>query len=241
MSTEELLRAGIAAAKANDSVGASNLLSQVVRADPNSELGWLWLGYCRDVPQQREYCFRKALSINPENVEAKRQIEILNHPVVSFRDSNPTVPLSDSSHITNTPVVETPKTLPPIDRNNPAPPQTKKTNSKKARRNDNKAFLWVGIGIIMLFCIAVVGLVIFVRIMNLGNLAQVPSIAPGLAVTEILTPTPNYTPSFESNPCEPVTPLQVRVSCGFVHGPKDRNGDLTDTIQLAVGIYPSIG
>lgn len=167
MSTEELLRAGIAAAKANDSVGASNLLSQVVRADPNSELGWLWLGYCREVPQQREYCFRKALSINPENVEAKRQIEILNHPVVSFRDSNPIAPLSDSSHISNTPAVEMPKT---------APPQTKKANPRKAQRNDNKTLIWVGIGIMILLCIAVVGLVLFARIMNLGGLAQTPSI-----------------------------------------------------------------
>ncbi len=168
MSTEELLRAGIAAAKANDSVGASNLLSQVVRADPNSELGWLWLGYCRDVPQQREYCFRKALSINPENVEARRQVEILNHPVVSFRDSNPTAPLSVSTHITITPAVATPKT---------GPPQTKETNSKKARRNNNKKFIWVGIGIIILFCIAVVGLVLFTRIMNLGSLVQASSIS----------------------------------------------------------------
>jgi hypothetical protein len=210
MSTEELLRAGIAAAKANDSVGASNLLGQVVRADPNSELGWLWLGYCRDVPQQREFCFRKALSINPENVEAKRQIEILNHPVVSFRDSNPTTPLSNSSHISNTPVVETTETAPPVDRINTAPPQTKKTNSKKARRNDNKTLLWVGIGVIILFCIAVVGLVLFVRIMNLGNLAQASSTAPSLAATSIVTPIPNFTPSFETNPCEAVTPLQVR-------------------------------
>jgi hypothetical protein len=176
MSTEELLKAGIAAAKANDSVSASNLLSQVVRADPNSELGWLWLGYCRDVPQQREYCFRKALSINPENVEAKRQIEILNHPVVSFRDSNPTTPLSNSARDSNTPVVETPKTKSPVDQNNTAPLQTKETNSKKARGNNNKTFIWVGIGIIILFCIAVVGLVLFTKIMNLGSLAQASSI-----------------------------------------------------------------
>ena len=177
MSTEDLLRAGIAAAKANDSVGASNLLSQVVRADPNSELGWLWLGYCRDVPQQREYCFRKALSINPENVEARRQIEILNHPVVSFKDSNPTAPLSNPSRVSNTSVVETPKTAPPVDQNNTALPQTKETNFKKARRKNNRTFIWVGIGIIILFCIAAVGLVLFTRIMNLGSLAQAFSIS----------------------------------------------------------------
>ena len=192
MSTEELLKAGIAAAKANDSVGASNLLSQVVRADPNSELGWLWLGYCREVPQQREYCFRKALSINPENVEAKRQIEILNHPVVSFRDSNPTTPLSNSSRVSNTLVVETPNT---------APLHPKETSSRKARRSNNKTFIWVGIGIIILFCIAVVGIVLFVRTMNLENLGQAPSLALSLTVTSIVSSTPNYTSGFEANPC----------------------------------------
>lgn len=187
MSTEELLKAGIAAAKANDSVSASNLLSQVVRADPNSELGWLWLGYCRDVPQQREYCFRKALSINPENVEARRQIEILNHPVVSFRDSNPTSPLSNS----NTPVVETPNTAPLVDQNVTAPLHTKETSSKKARGNNNKTFIWVGIGILLLFCIAVVGIVLFVRTMNFGSLTQAPSHALSLAVTSIVSSAPN--------------------------------------------------
>ena len=199
MSTEELLKAGIAAAKANDSVSASNLLSQVVRADPNSELGWLWLGYCRDVPQQREYCFRKALSINPENVEAKRQIEILNHPVVSFRDSNPTTPLINSSRVSNTPVVETPNTAPPVDQNTTAPLHTKETSSKNARRSNNKTFIWVGIGILLLFCIAVVGIVLFVRTMNLGSLTQAPSLALSLVVTSIVTSAPNYTSGFETN------------------------------------------
>ena len=199
MSTEELLRAGIAAAKANDSVGASNLLSQVVRADPNSELGWLWLGYCREVPQQREYCFRRALSINPENVEAQRQIEILNHPVVSFRDSNPTTPLRDPSRASNTPVVEAPKTSPPVNRTTTAPPQIKKPNSKKLQRKDNKTFIWVGIGILLLFCIAVVGIVLFVRTMNLGSLTQAPSLALSLAVTSIMASAPNYPSGFETN------------------------------------------
>ena len=59
MSNEELLRAGIAAAKASDISTASKLLMQVVKADPNSELGWFWLGLCRTDPKQREYCFRQ--------------------------------------------------------------------------------------------------------------------------------------------------------------------------------------
>ncbi|MCI0555221.1 MAG: alpha/beta hydrolase, partial [Anaerolineae bacterium] len=48
-------------------------------------------------------------------------------------------------------------------------------------------------------------------------------------------------PSFETTACGFVTPIQVRVTCGFVHVPEDRNGDLTDTIQLAVAIYHSTG
>jgi hypothetical protein len=237
MSIEELLRAGIAAAKANDSVGASNLLSQVVRADPNSELGWLWLGYCRDVPQQREYCFRKVLSINPENVEARRQIEILNHPVVSLQSLNSPAPQSDSSLVSNSPVVEAPTTTPPGERNTSTPRQAKGTIAKKARRNGNTTFIWIGIGIIILVCIAIAGIFLLSKIMNLRNSVQPSGIASVVTATPIVTRTPNYTPSFETTPCEIVTPIQVHVTCGFVHVPEDRNGDLTDTIQLAVTIY----
>src|SRR6266545_2034887 len=95
MPTEELLKAGVSAAKAKDMATASKLLMQVVQADPNSELGWLWLGLCRTVPEQREYCFRRVLAINPQNSEAERQIRLLHQPAVNSATIKPlTSPIS---------------------------------------------------------------------------------------------------------------------------------------------------
>ena len=72
MKIEELLNAGMAAAKAKDAVKAIKLLTEVVQTDPNSELGWLWLGLCVSIPERRDYCFRTVLRINPNNTEAIR-------------------------------------------------------------------------------------------------------------------------------------------------------------------------
>src|SRR6266542_6829074 len=103
MNTEELRRAGITAARAGDIATASKLLMQVVQSDPNSELGWLWLGLCRTVPQQREYCFRRVLAINPQNSEAERQIRLLHQPAVNSATIKPL-----TSPISTPPFVEPP-------------------------------------------------------------------------------------------------------------------------------------
>ncbi len=77
MSNAETFQAGITAAKSGDLVRAAALFAQVVQADPRSELGWLWLGFCCTTPEQREYCFRRVLKLNPNNLEAKSQLESL--------------------------------------------------------------------------------------------------------------------------------------------------------------------
>jgi pimeloyl-ACP methyl ester carboxylesterase len=95
MGVEDLLQSGIAAAKAGNLDQASALLSQVVQADPASELGWLWLGICRSVPAQREFCFRKVLSIHPGNAEAQRLLESLRLPSVVPPMPSSTIPSTD--------------------------------------------------------------------------------------------------------------------------------------------------
>jgi hypothetical protein len=79
MMPESRLQAGIAAAKAGDFETARSLLTRVVQADQNSEWAWYWLGYCMTVPEQREYCFRRVLTLNPGNLDAKRELEVFTH------------------------------------------------------------------------------------------------------------------------------------------------------------------
>ena len=80
MSTEEIVKAGIAAAKSGDLPGAAALFAQAVKIDPSSEQGWLGLGFCVSAPEQREFCFRRALALNPNNQEAREQLAQLSKP-----------------------------------------------------------------------------------------------------------------------------------------------------------------
>ena len=77
MSNEDTLKAGIAAAKSGDLVQAAALFAEVVRVDPLSEQGWMYLGMSMPERERREYCLRRVLAINPNNTEAKSQLERL--------------------------------------------------------------------------------------------------------------------------------------------------------------------
>ena len=80
MSNEDTLRAGIEAAKSGDLVRAAALFAEVVRVDPLSEQGWMYLGMSLPERERREYCLRRVLAINPNNSEAKSQLDRLAGP-----------------------------------------------------------------------------------------------------------------------------------------------------------------
>ena len=70
MTIDDLIQAGMTAAKAGDLEEAAKLFARAVKSDPNSEQGWLWLGKCVPYLNQREYCFKRVLALNPNNPEA---------------------------------------------------------------------------------------------------------------------------------------------------------------------------
>jgi len=74
-SSDQMLQEGIAAARAGDRARAKSILAAVVQTDPASEQGWLWLGLCLTTSDQRDYCFRRVLTLNPRNVEARRALD----------------------------------------------------------------------------------------------------------------------------------------------------------------------
>jgi len=80
LSIEEILKAGIASAEAGDLAKATALFAEVVKIDPSSEQGWLGLGFCVSAPDQREYCFRRVLALNPNNRNARGQLALLPRP-----------------------------------------------------------------------------------------------------------------------------------------------------------------
>jgi hypothetical protein len=79
--SEELqnkLRAGITAAKNGDRTTARQLLEQVISADEDNELAWLWLASSVNTLSERRACLERVLQINPNNVRAQEALARLN-------------------------------------------------------------------------------------------------------------------------------------------------------------------
>ncbi len=73
----ELLAAGIQAAKAGRREEARQCLLQVIEQDERNEQAWLWLSGVMDDPRDMQVALANALTINPENAQARKGLEIL--------------------------------------------------------------------------------------------------------------------------------------------------------------------
>ncbi len=74
MANDKLLREGIEAVKAGDKARGRALLSKVVLENPESEAAWWFLGLSVDDNQQRLYCFKKVLALNPNHNGARTRL-----------------------------------------------------------------------------------------------------------------------------------------------------------------------
>jgi tetratricopeptide (TPR) repeat protein len=82
------LNAGIEAARAGNLAEARRLLQQVLSADPNNEVAWMWMASAVTSPAERRVCLERALQINPNNAraqEALRRLEAV--PAANPRES----------------------------------------------------------------------------------------------------------------------------------------------------------
>jgi hypothetical protein len=72
--------------------------------------------------------------------------------------------------------------------------------------------------------------------------ATAGSTGTGSTALESQTPVPSPTPFmpyYEPAECPFVIPSEAEVDCGFIIVTEDRDGDLADTIRLAVAVYHS--
>ena len=141
MSIEEILRAGIAAAESGNLSQATALFAEAVKIDPSSEKGWLGLGFCVSSPDQREYCFRRVLALNPNNRDAHDQLARLSKADLI---RPPTQQQPSSAEIVSTPsskktIEPPPMTMPPEDahpaQRNLSPSPVVQTAPKSIGRN----------------------------------------------------------------------------------------------------------
>jgi tetratricopeptide (TPR) repeat protein len=89
---QTLLREGIAAVKQRDYARGRDLLLQVVERDDQIEQAWLWLSAAVDDPQDKMTALENALTINPHNDAARRQLAQLQQTLAPAPASAPDAP-----------------------------------------------------------------------------------------------------------------------------------------------------
>jgi len=75
---EDKLKSAISAIKEGENQIARKILIEVVREEPTNEKAWLWLATCVGTVNQKRDCLTKALSINPNNQNARKALAQLN-------------------------------------------------------------------------------------------------------------------------------------------------------------------
>jgi tetratricopeptide (TPR) repeat protein len=88
---KELLQRGQAAARVGHRAEAREMLRRAVAITPDSTDAWLALAGVEDDPAEKIACFEKVLALDPENVEARLGLEMLqrNDPVSPTQQQGP--------------------------------------------------------------------------------------------------------------------------------------------------------
>jgi hypothetical protein len=71
------LQQAITAIKSGDKKTGQQLLAEVIKSDPGNENAWLWMSDVVEHDENRLYCLRQVLLINPNNQIAKKGLAIL--------------------------------------------------------------------------------------------------------------------------------------------------------------------
>lgn len=69
------LEQAIRAYKSGEKQKAQKILAPLVKAEPNNEDAWLLLASCVENSEQKQYCLKRVLKINPNNARAKQALK----------------------------------------------------------------------------------------------------------------------------------------------------------------------
>jgi len=252
VSEQELLQAGISALKSGNRQRAASILAQLVKQYPRSEKGWYLLGMCIPNADQRRFCFQRALTINPDNADAKKQLALLSKPQPAPPTQTKTPPPPPSPDPEPTPEPDTVHPFSPYDIQTAV--QEKKPPRRIKKKADHRlltASIIAGAVILVLTSTAVLFMLSDTFRQPLAPPPQVQDIptSPPVVIatgtetppTQLPTPLPTivYTPIYEETPCQFDAPRGVRVTCGYVTVPETRTGNPSRTIRLAVAVFKS--
>lgn len=252
MLEEEKLKAGITALRSGNKTRAAAIFAEIVKTNPLSEQGWYLLGMSVSTADQREYCFRRVLTLNPNNQDAARLLANLTTPPPV--QNTPKPPVSVPQPVSAFVYDEEEKPVSPIT-NTPIQIEEKKAPAPK-RKKSNQGLVISLISIpVLLACSFVAAYFLYPNqvtaffspnankpISTLAPLVTLPTLSPTpLPPTVIPTamPTVQYAAAYEKVPCPFDIPINSNTDCGYLIVPEDRTGDPTHTIKLAVAVYHS--
>ena len=236
MSEEEKLKAGMTAIRSGDRTRAASIFADVVKSNPLSEQGWYLLGISCTAPDQREYCFHRVLTLNPNNQDATQRLADLSKPAPVPPPAWASQPPPVSTY-TPKPSIPKPTPVSPfvIEENaeKPAPlaaPVLAKTEEKKTpisppKKSNNKVLIislllipmLIGCGLAVVYFIfpkQVMALISPSVPLNQVPLANLQATQTPIPILE--TPTP-ITPTVLPSPVPTVsyTPLFEKSACPF--------------------------
>lgn len=75
MNLSSELEQAIHVIQAGDREKGRQLLTTLIKKEPRNEQAWLWLASAVESADQRRYCLKQVLDINPDNMWARKQLE----------------------------------------------------------------------------------------------------------------------------------------------------------------------
>ena len=159
MTTNDLLKQGIAALNAGRKAEARSLLMRVVQQDKRNEMGWLWLSGAVDTDDDRRICLENVLATNPNNGIARRGLESLvaKEGVRSLGAVSPSRPNVEST----TSPREQPTQSPAESNASGAirhKERSKTPKRGKMTKQQTGLLIGLGAGVLVLICIAFAGI-----------------------------------------------------------------------------------
>ena len=92
--SEDLLESGIEAYRQGNRALASSFFARIILENPSQAAAWNWLSRCLDDFEKADYCFRRALALDPAVSINEHAVIQKNQPanVQPFTTSLPEVP-----------------------------------------------------------------------------------------------------------------------------------------------------
>ena len=208
----QFLQQGIAAAKAKRNDEARQFLQNAIRLNPGSETAWLWLSSVAKDQQERIFCLRQILQINPENEMALKGLKALGVAVTTEEGQPAAGPSSSVPRPSEEKIAAARRALGPLiaDLTQQEDPLSG-INWVRKRRNragERAATLFsIAIRVIPILIIAAIlgGGALFIS-QNPDAIVLAPTWTPSFTPTVTATPTPGFTPTPSPTPEETYTP-----------------------------------